>query len=110
MRKLRLMLAATIVTLFLGVGNVSAQVSKSVLIKTEFNAIDYNITTISSNYEVNIIKDKREKTFTDVDFLLLVKKEIDKYLTEGYILSESILTPYNGDRGQYIIYVLTKKE
>lgn len=110
MKKVRLILVAVVAILFMGVGNVSAQESKSVLIKAELNGIDYNVTTIQSNYEINVIKDKREKTFTDTDFLLLVKKEIDKYLNQGYVLSESTVTPHYGDRTRYIIYVLTKKE
>ncbi|MEZ4889801.1 MAG: hypothetical protein R2779_04310 [Crocinitomicaceae bacterium] len=109
MKNIKLILLALTAMLFLGMRSVSAQ-EKSILIRAELNGIDYNITTIQPNYEVTVVQNKRDKTFTDVDFLLLLKKEMDKYFASGYTLKESTVSPYYGDRGNYILYVLTKKE
>lgn len=104
MKKLKLVLVAVVVML-LGMGNVNAQ-EKSVLIKVDLSVANSNIITIQPNYEVSINEYKITKTLSENDFFILVKKELDKWLSQGYVLSDTQTPSYR----DYIIYVLTKKE
>lgn len=96
------------VALFLGMSQINAQ-ERSVMIKGAFSGIAVEITTISPDYEVITQEFKKDKMPEENDFLVLLKKEIDKWLKEGYVLSETGVPSYTSSV-YTMLFVLTKKE
>lgn len=109
MKKVRLILLAVVAMLFLDIGNVSAQ-EKSVLIRGYFSPYEYKISTIQPDYEVSVNEIKRAKNSTEEDFLILVKKELDKWLIQGYVITEFSVLKSDMAAGYSQFYTLTKKE
>ena len=106
MKNLKLIMLAGVI-LFLSIPYINAQ-EKSVLIKGSFTGIDVEITTISPTYEV-VKQAYKNKNSEENEFLVLLKKEIDKWLKDGYTLSEVGVSSYSASI-YTMVYVLTKKE
>lgn len=105
MRKLRLMLAATIVALFFGVGNASAQEKSTVLIQASVNGRAYIINTVKPDYTTYELKNQTK----DENALVALKRELDKWILEGYTLVNSVLSNSYSNINE-IIYFLVKEE
>jgi hypothetical protein len=107
MKKLKMLTLAAAV-LLIAMNHLNAQV-KSVLIKGTFAHLSVEITTIKPNYEITKQEYKKDKNSAENDFLVLLKKEMDKWLKEGYELTELGVSSYT-ESLYSMFYVLTKKE
>ena len=94
--------------LFLATSLVYSQ-EKSVLIKGLIMAADAEIITVQSDYQIVTQKYKRKEHPEESYFLTQLKMEVDKWLKQGYILSDSGMSSI-GDVAYTMFYILTKKE
>lgn len=104
MKNIKLIVLTTMTMLFLGIGNVNAQ--QSVLIKGTLYAKYTKIITVLPDYQVieSEIGNVGEK-----EFLVSLKKELDKWISEGYIVTESTVASH--DQTIYSkFYTLIKKD
>lgn len=105
MKKVRLILVAVVAILFLGMGNVSAQEKSTVLIKVHvINEYAYVINTVKPDSTTYELKNKTK----DENALVALKRELDKWVLEGYILVNSTVLRSLGTTNE-IIYILIKE-
>jgi len=110
MKNVKLILLAVTAMLFLGVENVNAQEKNSVLIQYYILGIrtkspSYIIQTVQPDYTTYQLSTKEHGG----EALTELKKEIDKWLNQGYSITES--TPfYQGTDGSIVHYVLVRKQ
>ncbi|MBW7867327.1 MAG: hypothetical protein H3C31_03260 [Brumimicrobium sp.] len=112
MKNVKLILLAVIATLFLEVGNASAQEnpSKTVIIRVTERRVGGNPAIVTTNPEgkTNIIQ--LEKGFDESGAnALIIQKEIEKWKKEGYEI-DGISSSVMGDVALITIIILSKKE
>lgn len=108
MKNVKLILLAVTAMLFLGMGNVSAQENKvqSVIISVFAQGVSHNkytVEVVKPDYSVEL------KEYTTKDNIhVALKKELDKWLEQGYQIMES---SSNTIAGGYPIsrYILVRK-
>lgn len=102
------MITYVITMLFFGISNLYAQ-EKSVLIKGNLGMVDIEIITIQTDYQVITQEYKRRANPEESYFLIQLKKEVDKWLMQGYTMTESGISLVT-EQAYSMFYVLTKKE
>lgn len=110
MKKVRLVLVAVTAMLFLGVGSVNAQEKNSVLIQYYIMGIrtknpSYIIQTVQPDYTTYQLSTKEHGG----EALAELKKELDKWLNQGYSITESTIF-YEGTDGSIVHYILVRKQ
>ncbi len=105
MKKVKLILVATIAILFLGISNVNAQEKSTVLIQASVNGRAYIINTVKPDYTTYELKNQTK----DENALVALKRELDKWILEGYTLVNSVLSNSYSNINE-IIYFLVKEE
>ena len=106
MKNVILVVLAIMTMLFLGMGNVNAQEKSSVIItgRTFTGGRTYRIEIVKPNYEVEV----RELNFKEDNFFSFMKKEMDHWISQNYMLKEVIYTPLEaGDHST--LFVLIKE-
>lgn len=105
MKKVKLMVVAMVAMLFMGVGGVSAQEKSTVLIKAHVaGEYAYVINTVKPDYTTYELKSKTK----DENALVALKRELDKWVSEGYILVNSTLSASFSTTYE-TIYILIKE-
>jgi hypothetical protein len=107
MRNLRMITIAMTMLFFMRC-NLYAQ-EKSVLIKGNLGMVGIEIITIQPDYQVITQEYKRRTNPEESYFLIQLKKEVDKWLTQGYTITESGISLIS-EPAYSMFYVLTKKE
>ncbi len=105
MKNVKLILLAVTAILFLGMGNVRAQEKSTVLIKAYIvGEYAYVINTVKPDYTSYELKSKTK----DENALVALKKELDKWILEGYILMNSTVSRSLSNANE-TIYILIKE-
>lgn len=86
MKHVKLILLALTAMLFLGIGNVNAQVSSSVVITTITEGKKITLQVVDDQNNVTIEKFKHSEESPEQVFL---KIEMDKWIKKGYNISQS---------------------
>ena len=107
MKKLKLIMLAVTAMLFLGTGNVNAQIKSTVMIigKTDNIGSRYEIEVIKPDYEV----EKRISKSKEDNFFASMKKEVDFWLDQGYKLIEATSSTV-GTSSEKVLFILIKEE
>lgn len=110
MRKLKLVSAIVTTILLLNIGGVSAQEKNSVLIQYYITGIrlkkpNYTIQTVRPDYTTYQLSTKDDGG----DALVELKKEIDKWINQGYSITEST-SFYQGTDASVVHYILVRKQ
>lgn len=108
MKNLKLTLVIVVSMLFLGIDNVNAQ-EKSVLIKGSISVYNAKITIIQPDNQILMQEYRKKEHPEESYFLLQLKTEMDKWLKQGYTLTESGISS-TSEIVYTMFYVLTKKE
>lgn len=105
MKKVKLILVATIAILFLGISNVNAQEKSTVLIKARvIGEYAYVINTVKPDYTTYELKNQTK----DENALVALKRELDKWISEGYIPVNSTVSGSFSPTNE-TIYILIKE-
>lgn len=106
MKDVKLILVAVMAMLFFGIGNVNAQEKSTVLIKARvIGEYAYVINTVKPDYTTYELKNQTK----DENALVALKRELDKWILEGYTLVNSVLSNSYSNINE-IIYFLVKEE
>lgn len=105
MRNLK-MITIVMTMLFLGMSGLYAQEKSTVLIKVQiFGEHNYFINVAKPDYTTYILENKTK----DENGLVALKKELDKWILEGYVLINSTTVSNSGSSPNETIYLLMKE-
>lgn len=110
MKKVKLMLLAVTAMLLVGLGNVNAQASSSVMITTIVSGREITLQVVD---EQNNTTSEKSKFTLEKPEQVVLKVEMDKWLKKGYSLSQSygyVATTTGTVHTRYETVILTKKE
>jgi len=105
MKNIKLVVLTTMTMLFLGMGNVNAQEKTSVIINCR---LYYNGNCVFETIKPDYSVEKKETSKNQGDFHVLMKQEMDIWISQGYELVDLSNTPL----GTYerTLLVLIKEE
>lgn len=92
-----------IILLFLGAAYSYGQEKSTVLIEASINGDSYRIHTVKPDYTTYELESKRE---IRQQGRVVLKKELDKWLLEGYVLVTSTVNTFPGGTNSIIYYLL----
>lgn len=105
MKNVKLFLSTVVVFLALGTSTVNAQQKQSVIITELYLYNNITMEVVKPDYSI----DKKEYSIKEENPSVVLKKELDKWIEQGYEVTESSMaTTYNNY--YRIIYFLTKKD
>ena len=113
MKNIRLILLLTVPIMLVGIGNGYAQTSSSVIITVSNNMRKIDLQVIDND---NNVSHQEYKMSSETPVQLYLKQEMDKWIKEGYSISESygyVLSTPSGSlasHDRYETVILTKKE
>lgn len=105
MKNVKLIFLAVTAMLFFGIGNVNAQEKSTVLIKARvIGEYAYVINTVKPDYTTYELKNQTK----DENALVALKRELDKWISEGYIIVNSTVSGSFSPTSE-TIYILIKE-
>lgn len=96
------MTTSVIILLFLGAAYSYGQEKSTVLIEASINGDSYRIHTVKPDYTYEIVSNKEVREQGRV----ALKKELDKWVLDGYVLVNSTVNTFPGGTNSIIYYLL----